>query len=102
MKPGPAQLASIYAQLAAGDASSGFATALRISEPNAREQAVEKNGKGDIQQQRTERRLGRFYRRFILPDTVDAEKVTATGRDGVLAISIAKHPKAQPRRISVN
>jgi HSP20 family protein len=53
-------------------------------------------------QQRAERKLGRFHRRFILPDTVDAEKVKATGSEGVLAISIAKQPKAQPRRISVN
>jgi HSP20 family protein len=54
------------------------------------------------QQQRRERRQGRFYRRFILPDTADAEKVDATGRNGVLEIKIAKHPKAQPRRITVS
>jgi len=53
-------------------------------------------------QQRFERQQGSFYRRFILPDTVDAEKVQATGRNGVLAISIAKHAKAQPKRISVS
>jgi HSP20 family protein len=75
---------------------------LTLSGERRDEQAAEKNGKGEIQQQRTERRLGRFYRRFILPDTVDAEKVTATGHNGVLAVSIAKHPKAQPRRISVS
>jgi HSP20 family protein len=54
-----------------------------------------------VQQERTERRHGRFYRRFILPDTADAESVNATGRNGVLAISIKKHAKAQPKRISV-
>jgi HSP20 family protein len=54
------------------------------------------------QQQRVERRQGRFHRRFILPDTVDAEKVNATGRNGVLQIIILKQPKAQPRRISVS
>lgn len=75
---------------------------LTLSGERRDEQSVQKNGQGEIQQQRRERRLGRFHRRFILPDTVDAEKVTATGRDGVLAITIAKHPKAQPRRISVN
>ena len=53
-------------------------------------------------QQRFERQQGSFYRRFILPDTVVAEKVQATGRNGVLAISIAKHAKAQPKRISVS
>ena len=75
---------------------------LTLSGERRDEQSVEKNGLGEIQQQRRERLLGRFHRRFILPDTVDAEKVTATGRDGVLAISIAKHAKAQPRRISVS
>lgn len=56
---------------------------------------------GAPQHQRRERRLGRFYRRFILPDTVDTESVSAAGRNGVLEITIAKQPKAQPRRIAV-
>ena len=50
---------------------------------------------------RTERGSGRFYRRFILPDTVDAERVRATDRHGVLEILIPKQAKAQPRRIEV-
>ena len=50
---------------------------------------------------RTERGSGRFYRRFILPETVDAEKVKATDRHGVLEILIPKQAKAQPRRIEV-
>jgi HSP20 family protein len=53
------------------------------------------------QRQRRERHLGRFYRRFILPDTVDTESVSAKGNNGVLEISIAKHAKAQPRRIAI-
>src|SRR5690242_3518510 len=61
---------------------------LTLSGERREEQSVQKNDQGEIQQQRSERRLGRFYRRFILPDTVDAEKVTATGSNGVLAISI--------------
>jgi HSP20 family protein len=75
---------------------------LTLSGERRDEPAVDKNGQGLFQQQRTERRLGRFHRRFILPDTVDAEKVTASGRNGVLSISIAKQAKTQPRRISVN
>lgn len=51
--------------------------------------------------QRAERGHGRFYRRFILPDTANAEGVKAKGRDGVLQISIPKQEKAQPRRITV-
>lgn len=54
-----------------------------------------------IVQRRTERGQGRFYRRFILPDTVDADNVKATDRHGVLEISIPKQAKAQPRRITV-
>lgn len=49
----------------------------------------------------SERGHGRFYRRFILPDTVDSDKVKATDRNGVLEISIPKLAKAQPRRIKV-
>jgi len=50
---------------------------------------------------RAERGQGRFYRRFILPDTVDADNVKASNRHGVLEISIPKQAKAQPRRIKV-
>jgi len=50
---------------------------------------------------RRERGTGRFHRRFILPDTVNPERVTARERDGVLEVTIPKHPKAQPKRIKV-
>src|SRR5918996_511745 len=50
---------------------------------------------------RTERGQGRFHRRFVLPDTVDADKVKASDRNGMLEISIPKQAKAQPRRIKV-
>ena len=54
-----------------------------------------------VVRRRSERRTGRFYRRFLLPDSVDAEKVKATDRHGVLEILIPKQAKAQPRRIKV-
>lgn len=63
--------------------------------------AVKKADEPAMVQRRSERARGRFYRRFILPDTVDAEKVKATDRHGVLEISIPKQAKAQPRRIKV-
>ena len=50
---------------------------------------------------RTERGSGRFYRRFLLPESVDADRVKATDRHGVLEILIPKQAKAQPRRIKV-
>ena len=50
---------------------------------------------------RVERLHGTFYRRFSLPDTADAEKVAAQGKNGVLQITIPKREVAQPRRIKV-
>lgn len=50
---------------------------------------------------RVERAHGTFYRRFSLPDTADADKIEAKGKDGVLAIVIPKQEKVQPRRITV-
>ena len=51
---------------------------------------------------RVERSHGVFYRRFTLPDTADAEKVTATGKNGVLEVVIPKKEAVQPKRISVS
>jgi len=50
---------------------------------------------------RVERAYGAFYRRFSLPDTADADRIQATGKNGVLEISIPKHERVQPRKISV-
>ena len=51
---------------------------------------------------RVERSYGTFYRRFSLPDTADADRVTAKGKHGVLEVVIPKHEKVQPRRIAVS
>ena len=51
---------------------------------------------------RGERSYGAFYRRFALPDSADADGVSAAGKLGVLEISIPKKPETTPRRISVN
>ena len=50
---------------------------------------------------RIERVRGSFFRRFSLPDTADAEGITAKAKNGVLEIIIPKHEKVQPRRIEV-
>lgn len=65
------------------------------------ERHVQKSDDESMVRRRSERAYGRFYRRFILPDTVDADKVKATDRHGVLEISIPKQAKALPRRIKV-
>ena len=51
---------------------------------------------------RVERAYGTFYRRFALPDSANAEGITATGSNGVLEISIPKKPETTPRRIEIN
>ncbi len=51
--------------------------------------------------QRVERVNGRFSRRFSLPDTSDADGITAQSRNGMLEISIPKLPDVQARRITV-
>jgi HSP20 family protein len=65
------------------------------------EQSITKSAE-DLQGRRTERGYGHFHRRFVLPDTVDAEKVNATGKNGVLTVTIPKQPKAMPRRIQID
>lgn len=50
---------------------------------------------------RVERVSGTFYRRFSLPDTADAERIEAKGKDGVLQVVLPKHEKVQPRKIEV-
>jgi HSP20 family protein len=50
---------------------------------------------------RIERRYGSFYRALALPDTVEAEKVDARFKDGVLRITLPKRPEAKARSIPV-
>ncbi len=50
---------------------------------------------------RVERMHGVFYRRFALPDSANAEGVSAKGRHGVLEIRIPKKPESTPRRINI-
>jgi HSP20 family protein len=50
---------------------------------------------------RIERVRGTFLRRFSLPDTVQADKITARSKDGVLEVVVPKGEKAQSRRIRV-
>lgn len=50
---------------------------------------------------RIERTRGTFYRSFALPDTADAESISAKGKNGVLEITIPKRERVQPRKINV-
>ena len=50
---------------------------------------------------RVERVSGKFYRRFNLPDTADAEEISARSANGILEVVIPKQPEIQARRITV-
>jgi HSP20 family protein len=64
-------------------------------------QRVRESQSEDAGLQRMERVSGRFFRRFSLPDTTDAENIKAQCRNGILEVSIPKLPEVQARRIEV-
>ncbi len=51
---------------------------------------------------RRERTHGTFLRQFTLPDTVDANSISATARDGVLEVTIPKQEKPAAKKIAVS
>jgi HSP20 family protein len=51
---------------------------------------------------RLERSYGVFARNFAIPESVDAEKVQAAFKEGVLTITLPKKEIAKPRSIKVN
>lgn len=64
----------------------------------------EKKFDSDVKEEsfhRIERRYGTFSRSFSLPPTVDAGKVSAEYRDGVLTVKLPLREEAKPRQIKV-
>ena len=63
-----------------------------------------KRGAGDVkdeQYRRIERSYGAFSRSFTLPNTVDASKVSAEYKNGVLTVKLPFREEARPRTINV-
>ena len=52
--------------------------------------------------ERSERYVGKFRRSITLPSRVDASKVNATYKDGILTVTLPKAEEAKPRKIQVN
>lgn len=50
---------------------------------------------------RMERVYGSFIRSFTLPTTVDASKIAAKYRDGVLEVTIPKAEEAKPKKVRI-
>lgn len=60
----------------------------------------EKKQEGEVY--RTERYEGRFSRSLALPSKVNADKINATYKDGVLTVVLPKAEEAKPKQIQVN
>jgi len=51
---------------------------------------------------RVERSYGAFTRTFSLPNSIDADKVAANYKDGVLTLTMPKKEEAKPKTIKIN
>ena len=63
------------------------------------------SGNDDVKEEQyhhVERRYGTFSRSFSLPQTVDAAKVAADYKNGVLTVRLPLREEAKPRQIKVD
>lgn len=45
-----------------------------------------------------ERRVGKFMRKFTLPDDCNIEAISASCQDGVLSVTVPKLPPPEPKK----
>lgn len=50
---------------------------------------------------RSERSFGRFHRTVSLPTKIEAEKISASYKDGILTVALPKSPEAKAKQIEV-
>lgn len=58
--------------------------------------------KKDVTCHRVERVYGKFYRSFTFPSMVNAEKISAQYKDGVLLVTVPKAEESKPKQITIN
>lgn len=63
-----------------------------------KKQEKEENGDGQF---RSERFYGKFSRTFTLSTDIDAEKIKADFKNGVLTVTLPKTEKVKPRQIEI-
>lgn len=69
-----------------------------LSIEGERRQEKEEKGK---KFHKIEREYGKFVRRFSLPSEIDAAKVSAEFKEGVLNVHLPKSPMARPKAVEV-
>ncbi|KAL3655750.1 hypothetical protein CASFOL_000146 [Castilleja foliolosa] len=47
---------------------------------------------------RMERRIGKFMRKFVLPENANTQKIAAVCQDGVLTVTVEKLPPPEPKK----
>ncbi|XP_022750059.1 17.6 kDa class II heat shock protein-like [Durio zibethinus] len=63
-----------------------------------RKREKEKDEKEGVKYVRMERRVGKFMRKFALPDNANMEKISAVCQDGVLRVTVEKLPPPEPKK----
>ena len=63
---------------------------------------VEEKQEKEKEYHRVERRYGSFCRTFSLPAKIDAEKIKASYKDGVLSVSLPKAPEAKRKEVKID
>ncbi|KAL0323729.1 UNVERIFIED_CONTAM: class II heat shock protein [Sesamum calycinum] len=66
---------------------------LLISGERKREEETE-----GVKYVRMERRIGKFMRKFSLPENANTDKITAVCQDGVLTVTVEKLPPPEPKK----
>ncbi|KAK9102493.1 hypothetical protein Sjap_019747 [Stephania japonica] len=64
----------------------------------AEEAEEEKEKEGAAKYLRMERRVGKFMRKFTLPDNANVEAISAVCQDGVLKVTVQKLPPPEPKK----
>ncbi|KAL6530726.1 hypothetical protein OROGR_014586 [Orobanche gracilis] len=54
--------------------------------------------KDGVRYVRMERRVGKFMRRFALPENANTDKINAVCQDGVLTVTVEKLPPPEPKK----
>ena len=58
----------------------------------------EEEKEGAAKYVRMERRVGKFMRKFVLPENANTDKISAVCQDGVLTVTVEKLPPPEPKK----